>query len=101
MEPYILTAKIELIFLINNSVITKNNQTVTLRLIGPRFPSIKRLIITVEGIEKLLSNIKVNKASGPDNIPCRILQELSTELAPMLTVIFQRFYHLENYDQTG
>ncbi len=46
--------------------------------------------ITVECIEKLLSNIKVNKASGPDNILCRILQELSAELATMLTVIFQQ-----------
>ncbi len=67
-------------------VFTKNNQTVTPRLTGPRFPPSQPLTITVEGVEKLLSNIKVNEASGPDNIPCRILQKLSTELAQMLTV---------------
>ncbi len=72
------------------SVFTKNNQNVAPQLTGPRFFLIQPLTITVEGVEKLLSNIKVNKASGPDNIPCRILQELSTELAPMLTVIFQQ-----------
>ncbi len=72
------------------SVFTKNNQTITPRFIGPRFPPIQHLTITVKGVEKLLSNIKVNKASGPDNIPCRILQELSTELDAMLTVIFQQ-----------
>ncbi len=57
---------------------------------GPRFPPIQPLTIKVEGVEKLLYNIKVNKASGPDNIPCRFLPKLSAELAPMLTVIFQQ-----------
>ncbi len=82
------------------SVFTKNNQTVTPLLTGPRYPLIQPLTITVEAVEKLLSKIKVNKASGPDNIPCRILQELSAELAPMLTD-FSTVYQLENYHQTG
>ncbi len=42
------------------------------------------------GVEKLLSKIDPTKASGPDNIPCRILKELSSKLAPILTYIFEQ-----------
>ena len=45
--------------------------------------------VTVDGVEKLLRNIKVSKATGPDNIPNRMLQECSKELAPSLQMIFQ------------
>ena len=38
---------------------------------------------------QLLCNIKVNKASGPDNLPARFLQETAYEIAPVLTTIFQ------------
>ena len=36
-----------------------------------------------------VANIKVNKASGPDNLPARFLQERAYEIAPVLTTIFQ------------
>ena len=64
------------------------------KLEGPRFPSIDSLPIRVEGVQKLLSNLNVTKASGPDNISCKILYELSTELAPMLCKIFQQSIHI-------
>ena len=47
----------------------------------------------MEGVQKLLSNLNVTKASGPDNISCKILCELSTELAPVLCSIFQQSIH--------
>ena len=40
-------------------------------------------------VAQLLSNIKVNKASGPDNLQARLLQEVALEISPALTVIFQ------------
>ena len=55
---------------------------------GPNYPSIAPLIISSKGVEKLLSKLNVKKASGPDNISCRILRELSAELAPVLAGIF-------------
>ena len=55
---------------------------------GPNYPSIAPLIISSKGVEKLLSKLDVKKASGPDNISCRILWELSAELAPVLAGIF-------------
>ena len=55
---------------------------------GPNYPSIVPLIISSKGVEKLLSKLNLKKASGPDNISCRILRELSAELAPVLSGIF-------------
>jgi hypothetical protein len=49
-------------------------------------PSIK---IKTEGVEKLLRNINPSKASGPDNIPNRILNQCTKQLAPSLAIIFQ------------
>ena len=55
---------------------------------GPPQPSMPDIEVEVRGVQKLLSNIKPNKASGPDGIPCRILKETATEIAPILTDIF-------------
>ena len=57
------------------------------RLYGPSFPSIRPLTM---GVQKLLCKLNVKKASGPDNISCKILRELSVEIAPVLTSIFQQ-----------
>ena len=60
------------------------------KLHGPCYPPIGRLDISVNGVEKLLSNINPSKATGPDMMPCRMLKELAPVLAPLLTVIFQQ-----------
>ena len=57
---------------------------------GNSFPSITNIEISAAGVAKLLQNIKPNKASGPDNIPCRLLKELASEIAPCLSLIFQQ-----------
>ena len=44
--------------------------------------------VEVRGVQKLLHNIKPNKATGPDGIPCRLLKEVANEIAPVLTDIF-------------
>ena len=41
-------------------------------------------------MQKRLEDLKINKASGPDDIPCRILKELAQELAPVLTAFFRQ-----------
>ena len=40
-----------------------------------------------------LTFLDTHKSAGPDNIPTRLLKELSTELAPILTVMFQASLH--------
>jgi len=60
------------------------------RLQGLRYPNIADLHISTEGVEKLLCNLNVSKASGPDQIPCRLLKGLAGEIAPILTEIFKQ-----------
>ena len=48
------------------------------------------IIVTTSGIEQLLKTIKPYKATGPDSIPARLLNELSVQLAPALTYIYQK-----------
>ena len=58
-------------------------------LSGPRsYPPIDRLLISIQGVKKLLTGINPNKSAGPDQVPCCILKELSTTLAPVLAAIF-------------
>ena len=37
----------------------------------------------------LKKNVKINKATGPDELPARLLKELNNELSPILVVLFQ------------
>ena len=55
---------------------------------GPSFPNIGELIINVQGVTTLLLNVKPNKPTGPDNIPCCLPKEAAHEISPVLTDIF-------------
>ena len=60
------------------------------RLYGPDYPDIADLYISIQGVEKLLRNICPTKAAGPDSISCCFLKECSSELAPILSQIFNQ-----------
>ena len=72
------------------SVFTKKTSSKIPELPGVTFPSIKDLKITEFGVYGLLDKNDVSKASGPDCIPGRILQNLARELAPVLHFIFEQ-----------
>ena len=73
------------------SVFTKQDHLEeTPKLNEPRYPKIDNLHISIEGVEKLLHNLDPNKASGPDNIPNKILKLCAKELAPAVTHIFNQ-----------
>ena len=55
----------------------------------PRIPDIGDIQISTQGVEKLLRNIYIKKANGPDKIPSTALRECEAEVAPYLQVIFQ------------
>ena len=57
------------------------------------FPDIGELNITVKGVEALLKKLNPSKATGPDEIPGRLLQELASELAPAVTRLFRLSYN--------
>ena len=49
-------------------------------------------IISAEGVKKQLLKIKIDKADGPDLIPARILCDAASELAVVLSSLFQQSY---------
>jgi hypothetical protein len=57
---------------------------------GLTYPTINNLNIHTKGVENLLQKLKVNKASGPDDLPAYILRETAVEIAPVLTAIFNQ-----------
>ena len=63
------------------------------KLHGPAYPPIKELEIGEEGVRRLLEAIDPSKAAGPDELPCRLLKELATELAPIFTSLFRQTLH--------
>ena len=55
-------------------------------------PDMPYVSITTAGVQKLLDNLKIHKAPGPDGITPRILKALAPVIAPSLTRIFQKSY---------
>ena len=53
------------------------------------YPQMQNITVTVPGVEKLL-NLKPHKAEGPDAILPRTLNDFATEIAPVLTFIFNK-----------
>ena len=53
------------------------------------YEEMPEIIINRNGVHKLLSNLKVNKATGPDGIPGNILKMCANELAEVLRILFQ------------
>lgn len=56
-------------------------------------PTIGTIKITTRGVEKQLSELKVDKAYGPDGIPPWFLKENAYEISQVLTDIYQDCIH--------
>ena len=52
------------------------------------FPSMPEIVISQEGVLKLLKDLKENKASGPDNIPSRVLKVAAEPVSLCLQLLF-------------
>ena len=63
---------------------------------GDSLPSIPPLEFSRDGIVKLLQDLNPNKASGPDNIPVRILKECAEQIAPFLQAMFTQSFETGN-----
>ena len=79
-----------------SSVFTEDKENDDTVLEGPSIPPIEELVISVNGVTKLLKEINPSKAGGPDNLPCRLLREPTVELAPILTYIYIYVYIYTN-----
>ena len=56
---------------------------------SPHVP-IKEIEITEQGVLNLLTNHEPHKSPGPDDIGASFLRNTATEIAPMLTHLFQQ-----------
>ena len=54
-----------------------------------KYPSMPDIDISTAGVTKLLSNLNVSKAAGPDYVRPIELKELSEVITPVITIIFQ------------
>ena len=54
-----------------------------------KYPSMPDIDISTAGVAKLLSNLNVSKAAGPDSVRPLELKELSQVITPVITFIFQ------------
>ena len=54
------------------------------------YPDMPDITITEPSVLKLLLLLDSNKSLGPDDIPPRVLKEVSSEIAPILTSTFNQ-----------
>ena len=69
------------------SVFTKITDSIMPNMSNRTIPKMDEIVIDNKGVEKLLSNLKTSKSTGPDSIP--VLKTCATELSMGLSTIFQ------------
>jgi len=87
-----VTHKRRLISAINTqflSVYTEEDISTIPHLGASPYNSIVTEDITVEGVARLVADLRSHKAHGPDGIPARLLKETAYNMAPILTLIFK------------
>ena len=52
------------------------------------FSPMGEITVDPKGVLKLLNNLNIHKASGPDGLNARVLKECSSEISPMLALIY-------------
>ena len=78
-------------------VFVKENHKIPVPKLGDTTaPSIGDLKITTKGVEKQLSTLNINKASGPDQIPNIFLKQTAKESASVLAALFTQSLHTGN-----
>ena len=53
-------------------------------------PFMEEIVVTKEGVTKLLKGLNPSKVLGPDELHPRVLKELATELGPVFAHLFQQ-----------
>ena len=77
-----------------SDVFNKNEDTTTIQDKGESsHPEMAEITITENGVRKLLQKLDGHKATGPDDIPARLLKETAAETTHMLTTLFQASLH--------
>ena len=75
------------------SVFSKEDPTIIPTPIEPPSPTMSEIVISREGVLKLLLDLKTSKATGPDNIPPRVLKEAAEPISHCLQLLFTASLH--------
>ena len=70
------------------STFTTENTEYIQTLSSNPLPDIPSIVVDSQGVHHLLANLQTHKYGGPDNFPAHFLKEVSVEIAPALTMIF-------------
>ena len=77
------------------------NEHTQVPLLNRSAPFIDDIIVSKEGIIKLLKVLNPSKALGPDERHLRVLKELAIELGPCLLIFFSNQLILMKSQKTG
>ena len=73
-----------------SSVFSKDNKTSSIKLNEKtNCNTMNKIKVSEKGVLKLMSKLNENKATGPDDIPGKLLKLCSKELSPVFTILFQ------------
>lgn len=72
-----------------SSVFNKNGDKNNITKKESPHPSMPEIKIHENGIFKLLNDLNIHKATGPDGIPAQVRKELAHELTPVMSLFFQ------------
>ena len=61
----------------------------------------ERITFRAKDIKKLLRNLQPDKATGPNEIPAKVLKDCSAELARPLSVLFELCFHKVYFQANG
>ena len=64
------------------------------KLYGLSYPPMPDLVINEKGVHKLLNQLNPSKAARPDEIPARLLKNLSEALSPAITALLRQLVQL-------
>ena len=84
------------------SVFTAPSETHTLSApFTSSHPTLNELEIPVEMVLTSLKQLDINKATGSDGIPVRLLKETADQISPSLTMLFNKSLRLGIFRETG
>jgi len=62
-------------------------------------PLLRDIQVTIPQVRKELAKLNTSKAPGPDGVPSRVLKDCAAELAPSLTLLFNKSLTLGKFPQ--
>ena len=67
----------------------------------PKYPNIESITLSIKGVEKLIDNINIHKASGPDKRPNIILKSVLRKYLQHWLTFYNKVFILVLYQMTG